>query len=404
MGIALRHRELSFSPVVHQERPSGMQKLIDYENSLVEKHSKPDTTPYTLEDKKYIQQRESQFATTARAHTVLEILMQEMVEAMNWLSVTDKTEQGTRVIETFVHPASRYDDIANGVDAVMEWKTSDGTIHYMGFDITAAGSNKVIDKKLDKIVEHIQGGELGTIKYFTTSEFDKDIQQPKQLHNIPIVIIGIDQDRLDIIRQSIAKKTEALGAKTPTKALNAVFGNQEYRLGMLEAIKNQLYYQFIALLDAWLNQYEFPDDIAHLTEKQQNLIDEIAKVYYTDDLSIPPMTHQDVETLINAFHRLGVSLDDFKAIVASTTPLQQSPTQIVHKGNIRSFTRTKETVQTTPTYYESLWNVLKAIELTESATKDAVLKLNSKLVTPHSALAKIPMPPPLKNISYKKVA
>lgn len=83
-------------------------------------------------------------------------------------------------------PASRFDDIKNGVDVITVFKKDNETQYMgMGVDVTFSSDEKVLEKKLESIKDRIRSHSLPFVKYFT----DPATGAHKNLF-IPKVIVG----------------------------------------------------------------------------------------------------------------------------------------------------------------------------------------------------------------------
>lgn len=106
--------------------------------------------------------------------TIFEAILYEHSELSNWLGENAST------IKT-----SSFDDIANGVDSVVEFNEEEGSSSHLGLAIDATFSND-IRKKIQRIKKEIEQGELAKIKYFKSEK--KGFRG--ELSQIPRVIIG----------------------------------------------------------------------------------------------------------------------------------------------------------------------------------------------------------------------
>lgn len=88
----------------------------------------------------------------------------------------------------FLTETSEYDDLLNGVDAVLETSTKAAVI-----DFTSARDKDIIRKKIFRIYDRIKANQLGEVKYFCSQ---KDGSQ-QYLKTLPAVIIGLDQKTID---------------------------------------------------------------------------------------------------------------------------------------------------------------------------------------------------------------
>lgn len=83
-------------------------------------------------------------------------------------------------------PASRFDDIKNGVDVVTIFETEDATQYIgLGIDVTYSSDDKVLEKKLHSIKERIRNMSLPFVKYFE----DPNTGEHKNFF-VPKVLVG----------------------------------------------------------------------------------------------------------------------------------------------------------------------------------------------------------------------
>lgn len=138
------------------------------------------------EDKRYVKEQERKFEDEENPETkgaqkrgeLLEALISEQISYNNWLGREAKP----------IIP-SRYDDIRNGVDLIVEFLHDPG-ISRLALNIDITSSAAKISKKVSKIKQEIKNGSLVMVKYFSSKH-----AQPKQrgeLSGIPRVVIGVD--------------------------------------------------------------------------------------------------------------------------------------------------------------------------------------------------------------------
>jgi len=135
-----------------------------------------------VEKKEQIFSREGsgEQARTQRRAELLEAMLNEQIsaKATKWLGNDS---------ESIV--ASRYDDIFNGVDLILEMVREEGFKHLaLNIDVTSSPSH--LYEKLSGIKEKIRSGTLSRVKYFRSKG-----TQPKfmgELSNLPKVVIGVD--------------------------------------------------------------------------------------------------------------------------------------------------------------------------------------------------------------------
>ena len=133
---------------------------------------------------------------------ILEALLAEQIELSEWF--------GEDVL-TIV--PSEYDDLYHGVDITAEFQI-DRTLKYLGLGIDITSSPGSINKKVEKVKDHIRDGSLTEMKYFT-SERLPDFHG--RMANIPNTVIGTD---VRTIRELCALWLTVYKAKHPAGGLN----------------------------------------------------------------------------------------------------------------------------------------------------------------------------------------
>ena len=87
---------------------------------------------------------------------------------------------------------SRFDDIMNGVDSIVEFEEERATSHLaLAIDVTKGAEG--LKKKFDKIRSSIKDGDLSRVKYFKSDNFRGE------LRNIPRVVVGADHPTVENI-------------------------------------------------------------------------------------------------------------------------------------------------------------------------------------------------------------
>lgn len=105
--------------------------------------------------------------------SVLEYLIYEQGKQAGWLGKDITTVR-----------VSRFDDIINGIDIIIEFEKEKEK--YLGLAVDVSYSLN-IEKKLDRIKNEIDSGELGKVKYYKSSH-----SGPARLTNIPRIVIACD--------------------------------------------------------------------------------------------------------------------------------------------------------------------------------------------------------------------
>ena len=137
-------------------------------------------------DMKFVKEREKMFAEGETddskqrriAAEVLEAIIIEQTELANWLGESVSTVR-----------ASRYDDIANGVDTIAEFAQEMSTA-YLALAIDATYGDP--SEKLARIQKEIARGSLTQVKYFKSS----DGTYVGSLQKIPRVVVGVSQEQI----------------------------------------------------------------------------------------------------------------------------------------------------------------------------------------------------------------
>ncbi|MCF7795650.1 hypothetical protein K9M42_00995 [Patescibacteria group bacterium] len=137
-------------------------------------------------DKEYASRMEEEFnkdqsqesKDAKKIADAIEIVINNHIDLSNWL------DYGTCTYKT-----SRYDDIKNGIDTILEFinedNKNDSTFLGVAFDITY--KNDVRDKFL-RIKREIEEKKINKVKYFQSEESN----YKGQIENIPRLIIGLD--------------------------------------------------------------------------------------------------------------------------------------------------------------------------------------------------------------------
>lgn len=134
-----------------------------------------------------VEKKEKKFAEQAKMDSlearnrrkiaaIFEAVIFEQIEQSNWFGETAVTIQ-----------TSRYDDIVNGVDTIVEFDEEENSSHLaLALDVTTAIS---FSEKFKRIKEGIEREELAKIKYFRSDALNFRGEKSK----IPHVVIGADR-------------------------------------------------------------------------------------------------------------------------------------------------------------------------------------------------------------------
>ncbi len=133
----------------------------------------------------YVADRKARFAKEDRSEQgelrklakIFEAIVHEQAEMSNWLGEDAHT----------IRP-SEFDDIANGVDSIVEFQQGDTAASHLALAIDVTFNSQAEDK-LRRIKKEIEQGEMSHIRYFE-SEF---MGFRGELSQVPRVIIGADR-------------------------------------------------------------------------------------------------------------------------------------------------------------------------------------------------------------------
>ena len=135
-------------------------------------------------DEKYVAEMEEEFKKGSSLEskkinelaTVLEAIIFEQSEQNEWLGSDAQT------IKT-----SRYDDIKNGVDMIVEFIQEDESAAHLGMAIDAT-FNSDTEAKFKRIKAEIDEGKLAEVKYFESD----NIHFKGKLKMLPRIVVGAD--------------------------------------------------------------------------------------------------------------------------------------------------------------------------------------------------------------------
>lgn len=158
-------------------------------------------------DKQYVARMEEQFKQIDarkkweviqfnRIAKVFEAIIFEQAELSNWLGESATTIQ-----------ASRFDDIANHVDTIVEFEEGPASASHLAlaFDVTSGTGS--IDHKMRDIRAEIDKGTLTNIKYFVSEHLS--FRGHKSL--VPRTIIGADRKTIhEVVEMWVKKDTKKL--------------------------------------------------------------------------------------------------------------------------------------------------------------------------------------------------
>lgn len=156
-------------------------------------------------DMQYVRDRQARFKIESRPKaeedkkmaTILEAIVHEQVELNDWLGPNAETIS-----------ASHFDDIANGVDTIVQFQREGEHDAHLGLAIDVTFSTDIRDK-FNRIMEDIERGRLTEIKYFASPNPEKP---DEYVYNgglkVPRVVIGIERQTVEKLADLWMKKNK----------------------------------------------------------------------------------------------------------------------------------------------------------------------------------------------------
>jgi hypothetical protein len=167
------------------------QKALKILDKSINPHDFDDIYKDVDKDLAYVEEMEKRFREGANQNPVefeniskmaviLEGIINEQIELSDWFGADAST----------IVP-SRYDDIVNGVDCIVEFEEGENSASHLALAIDAVSSTGV-RKKFERIKHDIDNGHLAEIKYFASAFLG--IRGEKS--NVPKVVIGADRKHI----------------------------------------------------------------------------------------------------------------------------------------------------------------------------------------------------------------
>lgn len=134
-------------------------------------------------DQKKLEARRSTFEKKTRTGEVGEYILMEGVYELQWLKP-----------DIEVIPTHEYDDVMKQVDLVLKFEGQEGESLYLGVDVTTTQDlEKIMDKRA-KLIEFLQAGSLGSLKYF--EDQDAEIKGEFEMPKIVIAFAPANVERM----------------------------------------------------------------------------------------------------------------------------------------------------------------------------------------------------------------
>ncbi len=236
------------------------------------------------EDTRYVARMEEKFKRDENPDAAHFHRRAELLEAITWDEIGHDNWLGR---EAKPITASRYDDIKNGVDLIVEFfkkEKVDELDSRMGLSVDVTSNVSSLEEKLQRIKSDIQDGHMAYVKYFISSQGAR-----QEIPNVPKVVVGTDAasiKELSLLRLEIHGLSRALKENQKSGGLSAEsvrFTETRLKEAKLKLTKHRA--QFLFLNEIELQLRIFADfaaknnqpEIAREYEKALELITEIKK-------------------------------------------------------------------------------------------------------------------------------
>jgi len=216
-------------------------KLEDFEDLYGKENVQKDKEYVRKMEYLFNKERNSEKDNSSKLATIFESVIHEHGELSDWFGSS-----------AFTIKTSRYDDIKNGVDEIVEFIEENKKFSHLalGVDVTIANETY---SKFKKIIDEINQGKLAEIKYFKSDE----LGIRGELKNVPRVIISVEGETV--------KELGGMWLEGKNKELSEHF--IQYQI--LEEILLQS--KFFSLYAEKKNQIKIKDTYEHLNKIIENI-------------------------------------------------------------------------------------------------------------------------------------
>ncbi|MFA6076906.1 MAG: hypothetical protein WC735_02415 [Candidatus Paceibacterota bacterium] len=261
MGIEFENQKQEASQFVNQKViDKAYEKALKVLSQPIDPEDFKDIYRDVEKDIAFVERMERKFAEEAAGGSlekqnrmkiakIFEAIIFQHAEQSNWFGDTATTIE-----------ASRFDDIVNKVDTIVEFGESESRATHLALamDVTTASR---FSEKFEHIKKSIERGELTKVKYFISEILD--IRGEKS--NIPHVVIGVD------------RKTTFDVIEAWNRGDNKKLANHPVQIKILAEIQIQLkaFKQYAEKLGK--------DDVVRVYEKTLRIIESIMSVKEIDE-------------------------------------------------------------------------------------------------------------------------
>lgn len=147
-------------------------------------------------DKAYVEERVRRFREENSPGDKAHHMRGELFEAIVNSQVAESDWMGASA--DIIVP-SRYDDIANGVDGIVEFEREGGGSSHLALAVDVTDSEKKMAEKFEKVRRSIQEGSLSEVKYFKSKNFRGE------LSGVPRVVVGAGRETVGNIAELLLR-------------------------------------------------------------------------------------------------------------------------------------------------------------------------------------------------------
>jgi len=181
--IALEKAHARASEILRKDeiKPSDFRDLYD------PKMIKKDLEYVEMMEQRFLTEQDPKREESKQYAEILEAIIHDNIEKSNWLG------RDAHSIKS-----SRYDDIKNGVDMIVEFQDEDEAVSSRLALVVDITFSTQIREKIDRIKEDIRNGRMAEVKYFSSDLSN----QRGELVKLPNVVIGAEIGNVKKVRDA----------------------------------------------------------------------------------------------------------------------------------------------------------------------------------------------------------
>lgn len=147
-------------------------------------------------DRAYVAERIRRFNDENAPEDTMHHMRGELFEAIVNSQIEESDWMGA---DADVIVTSRYDDIKNGVDGIVEFEREGGGSAHLALAVDVTDSEKKMAEKFERVKESIRSGSLSEIKYFKSKNFRGE------LSGVPRVVVGAGRETIRNIAELLLR-------------------------------------------------------------------------------------------------------------------------------------------------------------------------------------------------------